>query len=142
MDFFYNLLETLSKPIIGPINGFHVVIVGMYLLLQLFKSGGDKIQASHILVPTEEDCNKLKGKIAEGQKFEDLAAEFSKCPSGKSGGDLGLFGKGAMVPEFDSVCFDPSVEVGDVVGPVKTQFGYHLIKITGRPENSSDSKKK
>ncbi|MBB65003.1 MAG: peptidylprolyl isomerase [Waddliaceae bacterium] len=86
--------------------------------------------ARHILVKTEGECEKLKKRIEDGEKFEKLAAEFSKCPSGQSGGDLGIFGPGQMVREFDEVVF--SQEVGKVHGPVQTQFGYHLIEITMR----------
>jgi peptidyl-prolyl cis-trans isomerase C len=89
-----------------------------------------KARARHILVPTEEACDDLRTKIEGGADFADLARAHSKCPSGKSGGDLGEFGKGQMVPEFDEVVF--SAEVGRVHGPVQTQFGYHLIEITQR----------
>ncbi len=88
--------------------------------------------ARHILVETEEVCNDLKEQIENGGDFAAVAAEFSACPSGKSGGDLGKFSKGQMVPEFDTVVF--SEELNKVHGPVKTQFGYHLIEITERAE--------
>jgi peptidyl-prolyl cis-trans isomerase C len=86
--------------------------------------------ARHILVDTEEKCNELKQQIADGADFAKLASENSSCPSGQSGGDLGSFGPGQMVPEFDEVCFNG--EVGMVHGPVKTQFGYHLLEVTQR----------
>lgn len=86
--------------------------------------------ARHILVPTEEKCLELKQQIEGGADFADLAKEHSKCPSGKSGGDLGSFGPGQMVKEFDTVVFNEAV--GEVHGPVKTQFGYHLLEITSR----------
>lgn len=86
--------------------------------------------ARHILVDTEEKCNELKDQIANGAEFADIAKEHSNCPSGKSGGDLGQFGPGMMVPEFDKVVF--SAEIGSVEGPVKTQFGYHLLEVTSR----------
>ncbi len=86
--------------------------------------------ARHILVETEEVCNDLKAQIEGGQDFAALAAEFSACPSGKSGGALGTFSQGQMVPEFDQVVF--SAELDQVHGPVKTSFGYHLIEITER----------
>ena len=88
--------------------------------------------ARHILVELEEVCQDLKDQIEAGAEFADVAAEFSACPSGKSGGDLGKFGKGQMVPEFDKVVF--SEELNKVHGPVKTQFGYHLIEITERED--------
>ena len=87
-------------------------------------------RARHILVPTQEACEDLKKQIEGGADFAAMAKTHSKCPSGKQGGDLGEFGKGQMVKEFDDVVF--SGEVGKVHGPVKTQFGYHLIEITSR----------
>lgn len=86
--------------------------------------------ARHILVETEEACEALKTRIEAGEDFAALAKESSKCPSGQRGGALGTFGPGQMVPEFDQVVF--SAEVGKVVGPVKTDFGYHLIEVTTR----------
>ena len=88
--------------------------------------------ARHILVETEEACNDLKTKIESGADFAAIAAEFSACPSGKTGGDLGQFGPGQMVKEFDEVVF--SADLNKVHGPVQTQFGYHLIEITSREE--------
>ncbi len=87
-------------------------------------------RARHILVASQEECDKLKEQIEGGADFEEVAKEHSTCPSGKSGGDLGEFSPGQMVPEFDQVVF--SEEVGKVHGPVKTDFGYHLIEITNR----------
>ncbi|MFK7961166.1 MAG: peptidylprolyl isomerase [Phycisphaerales bacterium] len=88
--------------------------------------------ARHILTQTEADCADLKSKIEGGADFADLAKEHSQCPSGKGGGDLGQFSPGQMVREFDEVVF--SEAVGVVHGPVKTQFGYHLIEITSRTD--------
>ncbi len=88
--------------------------------------------ARHILVSSEEECLELKDKIVAGEDFAELAKESSTCPSGKSGGDLGQFGPGMMVPEFDKVCF--SADIGSVEGPVKTQFGYHLLEVTDRTD--------
>ncbi len=88
--------------------------------------------ARHILVDSEEKCNSLKEQIAEGAEFAELAKQHSSCPSGRDGGDLGSFGPGMMVPEFDKVVF--SAEVGTVQGPVKTQFGYHLLEVTSRED--------
>ena len=86
--------------------------------------------ARHILVKTEEACVDLKTKIEEGADFADMAKKHSECPSGNEGGNLGEFSPGQMVPEFDTVVFND--DVGKVHGPVKTQFGYHLIEITSR----------
>ncbi len=88
--------------------------------------------ARHILVDTEEVCRDLKTKIESGADFAVIAKEHSSCPSGKQGGDLGQFSPGQMVREFDDVVF--SAEVGKTHGPVKTQFGFHLIEITNREE--------
>lgn len=89
-----------------------------------------RAQARHILVATEEACQKLKNEIEAGADFAACAREHSKCPSGRQGGDLGEFGPGQMVKEFDEVVF--SAEVGTVQGPVRTQFGYHLVEVTSR----------
>ena len=91
-----------------------------------------KASARHILVATQEECLDLKNQIENGADFAELAKERSQCPSGKQGGDLGEFGQGQMVKEFDQVVF--SEEIGKVCGPVQTQFGYHLIEITSRSE--------
>ena len=87
--------------------------------------------ARHILVETEEQCSALKQEILNGSSFEDVA-KHSSCPSGAQGGDLGNFGQGQMVPEFDQVVFNDALNV--VHGPIKTQFGYHLLEITERSE--------
>ncbi len=89
--------------------------------------------ARHILVKTKEECDDLKRQIEGGADFAELARQHSECPSGKSGGDLGEFKKGQMVPEFDKVVFHK--EIGKVHGPVKTQFGFHLLEITGRSDD-------
>jgi len=86
--------------------------------------------ARHILVSDEETCQKLKDEIEGGADFTDLAKEHSQCPSGSKGGDLGTFGPGQMVPEFDTVVFNEAINT--VHGPVKTQFGYHLLEVTAR----------
>lgn len=91
-----------------------------------------KARARHILVSSEEECNNLKESIEGGEDFAEIAKAHSQCPSGRQGGDLGEFFPGQMVREFDEVVF--SGEVGKVLGPVKTQFGYHLIEITSRTE--------
>ena len=86
--------------------------------------------ARHILVSSEEVCADLKKQIDGGSDFAALAKEHSSCPSGAKGGALGTFGPGQMVKEFDEVVF--SAPVGEVQGPVKTQFGYHLLEVTHR----------
>lgn len=91
-----------------------------------------KATARHILVPTEEKCNELKAAIESGADFAKVAKDNSTCPSGRDGGDLGSFGPGQMVKEFDTVVFSAPVNV--VQGPVKTQFGYHLLEVTSRQD--------
>lgn len=86
--------------------------------------------ARHLLVATEQECNDLKTQIEGGLDFAEAAKQHSKCPSGAKGGDLGSFGPGMMVPEFDQVVF--SGDLNTVLGPVKTQFGYHLLEVTSR----------
>ena len=89
-----------------------------------------RASARHIIVKTAEACADLKTKIEGGADFADMAKKHSECPSGNEGGNLGEFSPGQMVPEFDTVVFND--DVGKVHGPVKTQFGYHLIEITSR----------
>ncbi|MDG9930965.1 MULTISPECIES: peptidylprolyl isomerase [Pseudomonas] len=88
--------------------------------------------ARHILVSSEDKCNELKAAIQGGADFAQLAKENSSCPSSRDGGNLGSFGPGQMVREFDQVVF--SAPVGEVQGPVKTQFGYHLVEVTSRQD--------
>ena len=96
----------------------------------------DKVRASHILRSADgrgkeealKEIEDLKEQIDDGADFADLAKANSECPSGSSGGDLGSFGRGAMVPEFDKAAF--AMEVGEVSSPVETDFGYHLIQRT------------
>ncbi|AJC48960.1 MULTISPECIES: peptidylprolyl isomerase [Allofrancisella] len=90
-----------------------------------------KASARHLLVQSESECEQIKKDINEGKiTFEEAAKKHSLCPSGARGGDLGTFSQGQMVPEFDKVVFND--ELNTVHGPVKTQFGYHLLEITSR----------
>lgn len=94
-------------------------------------TSGESVNASHILVDSEEKALEILAKIKEGMSFEDAAKEYSSCPSKENGGNLGDFGRGQMVPEFDSAVF--AMEVGAITEtPVKTQFGYHLIKLNSK----------
>ncbi len=86
--------------------------------------------ARHLLVSTEEECLRIKEEIEAGLDFAEAAKKYSSCPSKSRGGDLGEFAPGQMVPEFDKVVF--SADVGSLEGPVKTQFGYHLLEVTAR----------
>ena len=89
-----------------------------------------EVRASHILVKTKEEAENLLSDIKSGKDFAQIASEVSLCPSGRDGGDLGFFGHGVMVKPFDEAAFALS-EIGDVSEPVQTQFGWHLIKLTG-----------
>ena len=95
---------------------------------------GETVNASHILVDSEELALDVLSKINSGEmSFEAAASEYSSCPSKANGGNLGDFGRGQMVPEFDSAVF--AMQVGEVTStPVKTQFGYHLIKLVSKSE--------
>lgn len=96
-----------------------------------FMEGG-QVRAKHILVEEEEEANKIAEEIAAGKTFEDAAREYSKCPSKDQGGDLGSFGRGQMVTEFENAAFEG--EIGKVIGPVQTKFGYHLILVDERTD--------
>ena len=91
-----------------------------------------KATARHILVSDLETCEKLKQELEGGADFATKAMEHSECPSGARGGELGEFGPGQMVPEFDQVVF--SADVNTIQGPVQTQFGYHLLEVTSRED--------
>lgn len=94
---------------------------------------GETVDASHILVAEEEKAKELLAQINAGEiSFEDAARNNSTCPSSEAGGVLGEFTRGQMVPEFDEAVF--SMQVGEIAGPVKTQFGYHLIKLNKKNE--------
>lgn len=96
---------------------------------------GETVEASHILVDTEEKALEILADIKAGKiSFADAAKEHSSCPSSAQGGSLGAFGRGQMVPEFDKAVFE--MNVGDVSEPVKTQFGYHLINLTAKNESA------
>jgi peptidyl-prolyl cis-trans isomerase C len=88
--------------------------------------------ARHILVDDEPTCQRLRQEIEAGADFAAVAREHSTCPSSRRGGELGEFGPGEMVKEFDTVVF--SAPLNAVQGPVKTQFGYHLIEVTRRTD--------
>ena len=85
------------------------------------------VKASHILVDSEDEAWAIKTRVTEGEDFAVLAKKYSKCPSKEKGGDLGYFGRGQMVPDFENAAF--STPVGEVSDPVKTRFGWHLIKV-------------
>ena len=86
----------------------------------------EKIHCAHILVKTETEAKNVKIRLDKGEKFGAIAQNVSLCPSGKKGGDLGTFSRGKMVKEFEKAAF--ALEKGQTSEPVKTQFGYHIIK--------------
>ncbi|MEM3011303.1 MAG: peptidylprolyl isomerase, partial [Candidatus Bathyarchaeia archaeon] len=86
----------------------------------------DKVHCAHILVRTEKEANMVLERLKRGEKFANIAKEVSLCPSGKNGGDLGTFGRGKMVKEFEETAF--ALEKGQISPIVKTRFGYHIIK--------------
>lgn len=87
----------------------------------------EAVRAKHILIETIEEADKILKEIQSGLSFEEAAEKYSSCPSKAQGGDLGTFTKGRMVPEFEQAAFE--LEVGAISAPVKTQFGYHIIKV-------------
>lgn len=91
-----------------------------------------EIKASHILVEDEETAKEVKNKLNEGASFEELAQEYSTDGSAANGGDLGYFGPGQMVPEFEEAAY--ALEVGEISEPVQSQFGFHIIKLTDKKE--------
>lgn len=95
------------------------------------------VQASHILVKELEEAQKAMKEIEDGASFEEVAKKYSTCPSKERGGDLGFFGKGQMVPEFEEAAF--AMELNTISEPVKSQFGYHIIKVTDEKEEGTKS---
>ena len=89
----------------------------------------NKVRCAHILVKTEKEANGILERLKKGEKFANIAKEVSLCPSGKKGGDLGTFGRGKMVKEFENAAF--ALQKGQISSSVKTKFGYHVIKRLG-----------
>ena len=86
----------------------------------------DKVHCAHILVKTETEAKTILERLDKGEKFANIAKEVSLCPSGKNGGDLGTFGRGKMVKEFETAAF--ALSKGQTSGPAKTKYGYHIVK--------------
>lgn len=104
------------------------VIFGLFMTVSTaFGYEYNQVRAEHILVQSEAQAIVLESKIKSGDDFEALAKQYSMCPSGQRGGDLGYFTRGQMVPEFEKVAF--KMAIGEVSEPVKTQFGWHIIKV-------------
>ncbi|MBN2443574.1 MAG: peptidylprolyl isomerase [Spirochaetales bacterium] len=96
----------------------------------------EKINASHILFTKEDKAKaeEIREALVKGKNFSDTAKEFSQCPSKEKGGELGLFTRGQMVPEFEKAAFQ--LKVGEISGVVETQFGYHIIKVTSKQDST------
>lgn len=94
-----------------------------------------QVSAKHILVETEEQAKQVAEEVEQGLSFEEAAGKYSTCPSKDRGGDLGYFTRGQMVPEFEKAAFEG--DIGKVIGPVKTQFGFHLILVEDKKEASA-----
>ena len=125
-------MKTLSKKLLATVTVSEDEIKKFYEdNKEVFKEN-ESANASHILVAEEDKAKEIYEKIKNGEDFEALAREFSTCPSKEKGGDLGTFTRGQMVKEFEDAVFDN--EVGTVTEPVKTQFGYHIIKINEKNE--------
>ena len=133
-----NLFENLGKIVDYNTKYFSTALSGMF--------DDRTARASHVLFSFEKyengeaDAAALKDRIESGEiSFADAASQYSTCPSAARGGDLGTFKKGAMVPEFDACVFDEATPLGDaaVQGPIRTQFGIHLIQVYERTEKSS-----
>jgi len=135
---FYGLLQT---PVFSVFKVWHLLLIAGAIAWSVFNSfsGATKARAKHILVKTEKECLDLLKKIKDGQTFDELTTH-SICPSRSRKGDLGSFTRGQMVKEFDAVVFDTKIAIGEVVGPVKTQFGYHLIVVLERPKENKKGK--
>ena len=93
----------------------------------------ERVRASHILVDSEDEANEILNQLNSGMSFEEAASKYSKCPSKENGGDLGEFTRGQMVQEFEDAAF--SMDEGQISEPIKTQFGYHIIKLVARRES-------
>jgi len=130
----------LNMEVFGPLKLWHAILALLLYLGYDYVSniGGRKVSASHILVKEKDLAllEEVKAKLSASKKpreaFAEFAHQYSTCPSSKKGGVLGTFGPGQMVPAFDKVCW--SAPVGEVQGPVKTQFGYHLLLVTDRDD--------
>jgi len=130
-----NLLKQYAvKKILNDITVSDEEVADYYEQNKSYFQKPESVKASHILVDDEETANKILDEIKAGLAFEDAAKNNSKCPSNTNGGDLGYFTRGKMIPEFEKVAFE--LKEGEISQPVKTQFGYHIIKLVDRKQPS------
>lgn len=109
-------------------------ILAIFVLLSSTAFAYDQykqVRASHILVNTRKEAVQIKKELDKGGDFAYYASQYSQCPSGQNGGDLGWFSRGQMVKPFEDEAFD-YLKVGEISNPVGTQFGWHIIKVTGK----------
>ena len=141
-DEFKKIMENMRKEVFAQLaiqKTVQAAVVGENEAREYYEANQDRfekgatVHAKHILVAEETECLAVLESIKNGEKtFEEAAMDCSTCPSKAQGGDLGEFGRGQMVKEFEDAAFD--AEIGKIVGPVQTQFGYHLIKVEGKTE--------
>eukprot|EP00440_Ansanella_granifera_P028922 gb/GFBE01031418.1/.p1 GENE.gb/GFBE01031418.1/~~gb/GFBE01031418.1/.p1 ORF type:complete len:193 (+),score=46.43 gb/GFBE01031418.1/:1-579(+) len=128
------------------LSGVFVMALFVYLLLKTEEVASKQrvVSARHILMRTEADIYAAKARLDAGEKFSMVAKALSLCPSSKAdGGNLGVFKPGELNPAFDRICFDPRISpVGEVVGPYKTQFGWHLFRVDYRTGFDDQESKK
>ena len=128
------LTQTAINKVLSQVNVTDEEVEDYYKANKNMFAAPGTVSAKHILVDTEEKAEAVKKEIEAGKSFETAAEEHSSCPSKAEGGNLGSFSRGQMVPEFEDAAF--TLEIGVVSAPVKTQFGYHLIKVEDKTEGS------
>ena len=121
----------MRKILLFSVLMFGIILISTTKIGAKMSTDFQQVRASHILVETQDEAKNLKNKIESNEvDFETAAAQFSSCPSGARGGDLGYFPRGVMVKEFEIAAFEG--ETGKVSEPVQTQFGWHLIKVVDK----------
>ncbi len=116
---------------------FGSLIILLNLILPVFAQNIDpnadsytEVRAYHILTKTKNQAKMIITRVNNGESFRELARKFSNCPSGQQGGNLGWFGRGQMVPEFEKAAFE--TPIGEMSDPVQTEFGWHVIKVADK----------